>query len=307
MRKKKLAWVLSPGFLRGWLQFGIMDRLNKMGLQPDIVVGSSIGAYVGIVPATKTSVDLVEVYEREWSIKTCRGKNLSLNYGHFSCDLAITLLQKYFPSYQTFEDLPIEFITLATDFETGKAKAFFKGPLYPAIQASIAHPIFPPVEVGGRYYYDGAFSNPAPIDIARTHGADLVIFIDSLTEIPSVFKPDIKKLSKVKKLILKTLPNNNFPLIGKLYTIFSAIFRRHEIEGIIERAAQAFCNNLIFKNLSLYPPDVYINVSQALDGDIIIPVSPDSFKHGSALIDRGRQAVDQYTDQLGVLKQRLLT
>lgn len=307
MRKKKLAWVLSPGFLRGWLQFGIMDRLNKMGLEPDIVVGSSIGAYVGIAPATKTPIDLIEVYEREWSTKTCRGKNLSLNYGHFSCDLAIALLRKYFPNYQTFEDLPLTFITVATDFETGKQKLFFKGPLYPAIQASIGHPIFPPVAIDGRYYYDGAFSNPAPIDVARAHGADYVIFIDSLTEIPSVFKPDVRELSKTKKLLLSMLPNNNLPFIGKLYIIFSAIVRRHEIEGIVERAAQAFCNNLILKNLSLYPPDVYINLSSALDGDIIIPLSPDSFKHGSQLIDRGRQVVDQYTDQLGVLKQRLLT
>ena len=47
MRKGKLGIALGGGAARGWAHIGVMKALMKAGLEPDIVVGTSIGAVVG--------------------------------------------------------------------------------------------------------------------------------------------------------------------------------------------------------------------------------------------------------------------
>lgn len=97
-RREKLFWVLSPGFLRGWLQFGAMDVLNTLGLEPDGIVGSSIGAYVGLVPAAKKDITFVEEAQKEYDRKVFAGKN-ETNQGLFSTHWANELLmRKFLPS-----------------------------------------------------------------------------------------------------------------------------------------------------------------------------------------------------------------
>lgn len=290
-RKVKLAWVLSPGFLKGWLQFGAMDVLNLLGLDPDLVVGSSIGSYVGMAPATKTPISEIEVMQRSWSPKTARGKNYS-NYGLFSSDFGITLLEKYFKQYKNLEDLPIPLITVATNLKTHKQKIFDRGPLGPAVQASIAHPIFNPVKIDGVWYQDGGIVNPAPIDVARKHGAEKIIFVDTYTEKFNTKYQPPKDLPKLVKLFLKCLPNNELPIIGWLYVAGKFPFVVNELFH-----ESLDCYNLAEKELIkmmvlVYKPDVHLLFAEALDNeDMNIPVKLESFKHGEDLIEKGRRAV----------------
>ena len=43
----RIGFALGAGAARGWAHIGAMHELKAMGLVPDIVVGSSIGALVG--------------------------------------------------------------------------------------------------------------------------------------------------------------------------------------------------------------------------------------------------------------------
>ncbi|MBX3273600.1 MAG: patatin-like phospholipase family protein [Sandaracinaceae bacterium] len=78
----------------------------------------------------------------------------------------------------------------ATDQDTSQAVLFSHErhahvPVHRAVQASSALvPFYPPVEVDGRYYVDGAFSRTTNMRVAARRGATLVILVDPL--VPAV-------------------------------------------------------------------------------------------------------------------------
>jgi NTE family protein len=74
------------------------------------------------------------------------------------------------------EDLPIRFVSVATELETGHEIWLKSGPIVEAMRASYALPgVFPPLKLGGRWLFDGAIVNPVPVNVARAFGADRVI------------------------------------------------------------------------------------------------------------------------------------
>ncbi|MEZ4337153.1 MAG: patatin-like phospholipase family protein [Sandaracinaceae bacterium] len=74
----------------------------------------------------------------------------------------------------------------ATDQDTSQAVLFSHErmghvPIHRAVQASSALvPFYPPVEIDGRHYVDGAFSRTTNMRVAARRGATLVILIDPL-------------------------------------------------------------------------------------------------------------------------------
>lgn len=47
MERPKIGLVLGSGSARGWAHIGVIRELANMGIKPDLVTGSSIGAVVG--------------------------------------------------------------------------------------------------------------------------------------------------------------------------------------------------------------------------------------------------------------------
>ena len=47
MGKARLAIALGSGSARGWAHIGVLRALMQAGIVPDIVCGTSIGAFVG--------------------------------------------------------------------------------------------------------------------------------------------------------------------------------------------------------------------------------------------------------------------
>ena len=45
--KPKIGIALGSGSARGWAHIGVIQELAEMGIEPEIVAGSSIGAFVG--------------------------------------------------------------------------------------------------------------------------------------------------------------------------------------------------------------------------------------------------------------------
>jgi NTE family protein len=77
-----------------------------------------------------------------------------------------------------FEDLKIPLAVTATDFHTGEAVVFTKGPLVAPIRASCAYPgMFHPVEIDGRSYVDGMLAYAVPTTPLRAMGAERVLGI----------------------------------------------------------------------------------------------------------------------------------
>lgn len=313
-RQGKLAWVLSPGFLRGWLQFGAMDRLDKMGLYPDMVVGTSIGSWVGFA-AGAARIPVEEIEERqEKEPETARGMFMQKNFttrGLFNLDHSIAVLGKMRPEYKGFEDLPVPFFVCVTRNGDFEPVVFSTGPVLPAIKASVSvPPYFAPVEINGVEYLDGGLTNPAPIDVAKANGATHVIYIDSYTERIKLKKADtVKPVSRFAETALTFLPVGNPRDLANGVTPYMIAKFLSIARPTIQEAPKwvlAVHNQLVRKSMEINPPDVHINLSEALSGDTAVePLSNNSFENHTDYINKGRRAVDYFMDDLQRLKNSL--
>ncbi|MCU0939044.1 MAG: patatin-like phospholipase family protein [Burkholderiaceae bacterium] len=85
-----------------------------------------------------------------------------------------------------FRQLPHKLYLVATDLDTGESVAFGGAgtehvPVSRAVQASAALPgVFPPVEIEGRYFVDGALRKTLHASIALEQGIDLMLCLNPL-------------------------------------------------------------------------------------------------------------------------------
>ncbi len=94
----------------------------------------------------------------------------------------IYLLKELFNNVSTVSDfskLPIPFICVATNLESGKMEIFEKGDLVSSIMASSAFPsLMDPVKIGDSLYIDGAMTVNYPSKPLKDKGIDIVIGVD---------------------------------------------------------------------------------------------------------------------------------
>jgi NTE family protein len=100
-----------------------------------------------------------------------------------------------------FRQLPRKLRIVATDLDTGKAVCFGEPgwddtPISVAVQASSAVPgLFPPVEIGGHHFVDGALRKTMHGSIALEHGVDLLLCVNPIVPYNARFKQGARKLT----------------------------------------------------------------------------------------------------------------
>jgi len=178
-KRLKVGIALGGGAARGWSHIGVMRVLEREGIVPDVIAGSSVGAVVGGCYATG-KLDEVEAFARSLTKRRVMGLldfHIS-GSGLIGGDRLRRLLERDLGQMRV-EELPIRFVTIATELGTGHEIWLTRGPLVAAMRASYALPgIFDPVRFGGRWLMDGALVNPIPITAARALGADIVICVN---------------------------------------------------------------------------------------------------------------------------------
>jgi NTE family protein len=205
----KVGLVLSGGGAKGLAHIGTLKVLEEAGVQIDYIGGTSMGAIVGALYASGYSAhqldsifkstdftDLIQdnvprgaktFYEKEDSERYA----LSLPFENFKVSFpqAISggqniynlLVQLLFhvKDVQDFGKLPIPFLCVATNVETGEEILLDKGYLPEAIVASGTFPsLFEPAEIEGQILIDGGVVNNYPIDHVKAMGADIIIGVD---------------------------------------------------------------------------------------------------------------------------------
>ena len=171
--------VLSGGGARGMGHVGAMVALKEMGVEFDMIGGTSMGAIVGgLVAQERSWTQMHEMFQHffidhnplgDWTLpitSLAKGKRLS-RY----------LNQAY--GEQLIEDLWYPFFGVASGLNSAKAFAISSGKLWKALRASASLPgIVPPFEIDGEMMIDGGMLNNLPVDLMRERGANKIIAID---------------------------------------------------------------------------------------------------------------------------------
>jgi NTE family protein len=169
--------VLCGGGSRGAIEVGFVTALWEHGVQFDGIVGSSVGALNGaFLAAGGRPSDLADIWRHlrfgdcfrfNWRTIARGVREPSL----FTLGGGLRQLVRGLGA-QCIEDLAQPFVAVATDLATGEPVALDRGPLEPALRASIALPgLLPPVTIAGRCLVDGSLSANLPVAEAVRRGA----------------------------------------------------------------------------------------------------------------------------------------
>jgi NTE family protein len=174
--RPRIGVALGAGVARGWAHIGAMQELSAMGISPDVIVGASIGAVVGGCFAAGR-LDALEGFARSLTKRGVFGLlDISLNGGGLIGGDRLRSRLGAAMGTLRIDDLPVRFVAVATELETGHEIWLKSGAIVEAMRASYALPgVFPPLKLGGRWLFDGAIVNPVPVNVARAFGADRVI------------------------------------------------------------------------------------------------------------------------------------
>lgn len=237
--RPKIGLVLSGGGAKGFAHIGVIKVLENAGVKIDYIGGTSVGSVIGALYASgynAAQLDSIfrdtdfnnlitdyiprssknfyekrndELYAFSLPVNNFKvGIPLSLSKGMFNYNL-INRLTKHVREIHDFNKLPIPFLCMATDIETGQQVVLDKGYLAKALIASSAFPsIFAPVELDGKLLVDGGVSNNFPVDEIRKLGADIIIGVDVQDEIK-----DRNNLNDATKILVQI---NNLQMIEKM-------------------------------------------------------------------------------------------
>ncbi len=179
--KLNIGLALGSGSARGWSHIGVINALADIGIEPNIICGTSIGSLVG---ASYVSDNLEKL--EEWVHSLTKYKiarffriNTSLN-GFVNTDRLHHFLNEYVAGDDSvIENFTKQYAAVSTELETGREVWLTKGSMIEAVWASISIPgLFPAIKNNNMWLVDGGLVNPVPISVCRALGADIVIAVN---------------------------------------------------------------------------------------------------------------------------------
>ena len=174
----KIGVALGSGSARGWAHIGVLRALAEIGVKPDIVCGTSIGAFVGAAYANG-DLNRLEGWVRSltWQ-EVVSFFDVGARGGLIKGDKLMAFFERHFVDHD-FNALPLPFACVATDLLSGREVWLREGSVADAVRASVTLPgLLAPQARERQLLVDGGLVNPVPVSLARALGADLVIAVD---------------------------------------------------------------------------------------------------------------------------------
>ena len=186
MPEGSTAFVFAGGGSLGAIQVGMLRTLLSCGVQPDFVVGASVGAINAGYFAGTPNADGVAALTRIWSglrrsdvfpFTVVNALGLIRHPGYLVDPSGLRHLVESNLPYPRLEDASIPLHIMATN-QQGQPVRLSSGPAVEAILASTAIPgVFPPVEIAGEALMDGAIAANTPLRLAAELGASKIIVL----------------------------------------------------------------------------------------------------------------------------------
>ncbi|HKW55138.1 MAG TPA: patatin-like phospholipase family protein [Stellaceae bacterium] len=270
----KTAFVFTGGGSLGAIQVGMLRALLSCGVQPDFVVGASVGAINASYFAGAPDMDGVAMLERIWSglrrsdifpFTVASAFGLIRHPGNIVDPSRLRRVIEQNLPYAKLEDTHVPLNIMATN-QQGLGVRLSAGPAVEAILASTAIPgIFPTVEIGGEALMDGAVAANTPVRLAVELGASRVIIL-STGYACALKEPPRRAIAKALHAITLMI---NWQLI-------------HELERM--------------------PGDVEVHLVPTL---CPLAVSPFDFTASQALVERAARSSQKWIDEGGLERRAL--
>lgn len=254
--RPKIGLVLSGGGAKGLAHVGVLKVIDSLGIKIDYISGTSMGAVVGGLYASgytgkqldsifsSVNVDaLLQDFTPRDSKSFYEKRNdelyaLTLPFNKFKIGLPSGLskglynfnllsgLTLHVSHIKDFSQLPIPFLCIATDVETGEKVVLDHGVLAQAVLASGAIPtLYNPVEINGRLLIDGGVVDNYPVDELKKRGVDFIIGVD--------VQEGLKSREQLQEVTSVLAQINNFSMIEKMEAnrALTNIYIKPDIKG----------------------------------------------------------------------------
>jgi NTE family protein len=187
-----VAFVLSGGGNLGPMQAGTILALMEAGIEPDLLVGTSVGALNAAFLSTRPGIEGAQTLMAASSVlrrrEAFRFHVLTVLAGFFGVRDNLVSAQhlrgliRHWVEIDRIEQAAIRLAVITTDALTGEPVVLTTGGIGDALAASSAIPgLFPPVRIDGRWLIDGGLSANRPVLQAQALGADHVYVITTTT------------------------------------------------------------------------------------------------------------------------------
>ena len=207
--RRGFVLALGGGGGRGLAHLGVLEALETKGLQPDAVVGTSIGALFGAMYALEPDLDTVRARveaefnshalddldlpspspaegdgtDGSWLDRLAARVRQSVLYARAATGVAVAdtealqSLIRRLTEGRGFDDAVIPVHVTAVAFPEGTCRLFSSGDLVRSVAASMAAPgLFAPVTIGEERFVDGSVVSELPVpEAAALAGADRVV------------------------------------------------------------------------------------------------------------------------------------
>ncbi|MCB0570421.1 MAG: patatin-like phospholipase family protein [Phaeodactylibacter sp.] len=227
--RPKVGLVLSGGAAKGMAHVGVLKVLEEVGIQPDIITGTSMGSIIGGLyaigyradtleklllgldwdRALSDRIDLQSVLFEEKNFFENQILQLSIEDGKIQAPSGLIrgqqilslLTRLSLPAYriEDFRQLPIPFRCVVADVISAEHLTLDRGCLPEAMRASMSIPsAFTPIRGDSTIFIDGGIIRNFPVEEAKEWGADIIIGVYT-----GRLKPDKEELNNLSDILIQ--------------------------------------------------------------------------------------------------------
>jgi NTE family protein len=201
--------ALGGGGARGLAHVGVLQAIERAGLEVSGIAGTSMGGLIGSLRAACIAPDEIEAAILRLATPREMMRLVDLGLGSYGLSVKgvkiYDLLAEMLGAQMTFDDLCMPFAVTSIDLNSGREVVLRDGLVAEAVRSTISIPgVFEPVSRGAMRLVDGGPLNNLPVDVARTLGDDPVVAVDVM---PQFRRNTVGEQPIVLPLELTHLPN----------------------------------------------------------------------------------------------------
>jgi len=296
--KPKIALVLGSGGARGLAHIGVLRAIEDSDYEIASISGCSVGALIGGIYAAGK----LDAFE-EWVSSVSKldiVKLLDFSFEERGIVKGEKLMAELIDlvGNEAIEDFDVPFTAIATNVGTGKEVWLNSGPVFDAIRASIALPLFfTPVPYKNSWLIDGGVLNPVPIAPAFNNRSDSILAVnlsgepvddpDALLGVETSDSDDEEESSTFKD-----------KLSDLIDSVADSVTRAKGNWGMYDIANQAFDamqETIARQKLASYPPDYTITIPRNACGMLEFDRSKALIALGQEKAQEALRALSQYS------------